>query len=42
MVDGTRQIPRVEFPWLVNVVRRSLAGRRPFLCPICDTPIETS
>jgi hypothetical protein len=40
-VEGTRIVPRVTFPWLVNSIRRKMAERRPFRCPTCDEPVET-
>ena len=39
-IEATRQIPRIQFPYLVFVVRRSLAKRRPFLCPMCGSPVK--
>jgi hypothetical protein len=39
-VEGTRKVPEVTFPWIVNSVRRSFARRRPFLCPTCGEPLE--
>jgi len=41
MVDASRQVPRLEFPFIVNAVRRLLAKRQPFLCPQCDAPVQT-
>ena len=40
-VEGTREIPRIQFPWFVTAVMRSVAGRRPFLCPTCGQPVQT-
>lgn len=40
-VEATREIPRITFPPIINAVRRSLAKRRPFLCPECGEPVET-
>jgi hypothetical protein len=40
-VEGTRQLPRTHFPFVVYAVRRYLAKRRPFRCPTCDQPIQT-
>lgn len=42
VVEGTRDLPRVTFPWIVNYVRRSLAQRRPFECPTCGKALETT
>jgi hypothetical protein len=39
-VTGTRELPRVTFPWIVNSIRRSVARRHPFLCPTCGEPLE--
>jgi hypothetical protein len=41
-VDATRDMPKSGFPWIINALRRLIAGRRPFRCPICDAPVETS
>ena len=41
-VDATREIPTITFPWIVNAVRRSLAKRRPFVCPECGEPIDVA
>ena len=40
-VEGTRELPRTTFPYIVNSVRRALAKRRPFRCPECDSVVET-
>ena len=39
-VEGTRDVPKITFPWVVNSIRRSLARRRPFACPSCGEPIK--
>jgi hypothetical protein len=41
-VDATREIPRLEFPYIVYAVIRWRAKRRPFLCPLCEAPVEAS
>jgi hypothetical protein len=41
-VEGTREIPRLQFPYLVYGVQRWLAKRRPFRCPTCGAPIDAS
>jgi len=41
-VNATRDMPKSGFPWIINGVRRLIAARRPFRCPTCDAPIETS
>jgi hypothetical protein len=40
-VEATRQVPRSGFPWIVNVVRRAIATRKPYRCPTCGAPTET-
>jgi hypothetical protein len=39
-VQATRDIPRLQFPYLVYAVRRWLAKRQPFLCPECGEPVD--
>jgi hypothetical protein len=41
-VEGTREIPRIQFPWVVTAVMRSFAARRPYVCPTCGQPVQTS
>jgi hypothetical protein len=41
-VEGTREIPRIQFPFIVYAVRRWLAKRRPFQCPQCGAAVEKS
>ncbi|MDP9331355.1 MAG: hypothetical protein M3P11_12035 [Actinomycetota bacterium] len=41
-VQATRDIPKLQFPFIVYAVTRWLAKRRPFLCPQCGEPVETS
>ena len=38
-VQATREVPRIQFPWLVNAVRRAFAKRQPFRCPECGDPV---
>jgi hypothetical protein len=38
MVEATREVPRLEFPYMVWAVRLWLAKRRPFSCPVCEAP----
>jgi hypothetical protein len=40
-VEGTRQIPRVQFPFVVYWLLRYNAKRKPFHCPTCDSPLDT-
>lgn len=39
-VNGSRRIPKSGFPFLITAVRRSLAKKRPYLCPTCNEPLE--
>jgi hypothetical protein len=41
IVEGMREIPRLEFPFFVYAVLRWRAKRQPFLCPVCGEPVET-
>jgi hypothetical protein len=41
-VEATREVPRLQFPYIIYAVRRYLAKRRPFRCPTCGAPAETS
>ncbi len=41
-VEATREIPRLGFPYIVYAVRRWLAKRRPFSCPQCGAPVQSS
>jgi hypothetical protein len=41
-VQATRELPRIQFPWLVNAVRRAFAKRRPYQCPECGEPVTTA
>ena len=40
-VEATREIPRLQFPFIVFVVLRSIAKRRAFVCPRCGARVET-
>ncbi len=40
-VQATREIPAMGFPFIVFAIRRSLAKRKPFRCPQCETPVTT-
>jgi len=40
-VEATREIPRPSWPYLVYVVRRMLATRRPYRCPSCGEAVTT-
>jgi hypothetical protein len=39
-VEGTRQIPRMQFPYIYYWYRRSNAKKQPFHCPTCDAPLK--
>jgi hypothetical protein len=39
-VEGTREIPRIQFPFIVSWVMRTNAKRKPFYCPTCDAPLN--
>jgi hypothetical protein len=40
VVEATREIPAMAFPFVVYAVGRSLARRRPFLCPECGAAVQ--
>jgi hypothetical protein len=40
-VEATREVPRLQFPYLVYALRRQLARRRPFRCPVCRAELDT-
>jgi len=40
-VEGTREIPRITFPPIINSIRRALAKRRPYRCPKCGAAVQT-
>jgi hypothetical protein len=39
-VEGTREVPRVAFPFFVYAFRRLVAARKPFLCPSCGAAVK--
>jgi hypothetical protein len=39
-VQATREIPQMRFPYVVYAIRRTLAQRRPFLCPECGAAVQ--
>ena len=41
-VEAVREIPRLQFPYVVYAVIRWRARRQPFLCPVCERPIEAA
>ncbi len=38
-VEATREIPKIGWPYIINVVRRYLARRRPYHCPTCGADV---
>jgi hypothetical protein len=42
LVDGTRKLPRLVFPFIVTGALRLLARTRPFRCPRCGAAIRAS
>jgi hypothetical protein len=41
-VEATREIPRIQFPFVVYAFLRWRAKRRPYLCPTCEEPVEAA
>jgi hypothetical protein len=41
-VEATREMPKAGFPVLLFGVRRLIAGRRPYRCPTCGSPVSTT
>ena len=41
-VDAVKELPKLQFPYAYNWVRRRLAQRHPFRCPTCNQPVETA
>lgn len=39
-VEGTRELPRPSFPFIIYGIRLFLARRKPFLCPSCSLPLS--
>ena len=42
LVQATKEIPAMGFPFVVYAARRYLARRRPFRCPTCGAAIDRS
>ena len=40
-VEATREMPKLQFPYAFNAIRRSFARRHPFVCPECGEAVET-
>jgi hypothetical protein len=41
-VKGTREIPRMGFPFVYFAITRALARRRPFNCPECGAALPST
>ena len=41
-VEGTREIPRMQFPFIYYWFVRRKAKRQPFCCPSCDAPLKVT
>ncbi len=41
-VEGTREIPRMSFPFIVYWFLRRNARKKPYYCPVCDEPLKTT
>jgi hypothetical protein len=39
-VQATREVPRMGFPFVVYSIWRTVAQRRPFLCPQCGAAVQ--
>jgi len=39
-VQAAREIPGMGFPFIVFAIWRSMAKRRPFLCPDCGAAVQ--
>jgi hypothetical protein len=39
-VEATREVPEMAFPFVVYAIWRSVAQRRPFLCPECGAAVH--
>jgi hypothetical protein len=39
-VEATREMPKPGFPYVVYLARKMMAGRRPYRCPDCGTPVS--
>ena len=39
-VEATREMPKPGFPFVLYLVRRYLAGRKPFRCPTCGAAVR--
>jgi len=41
-VTATREIPKIQFPFVYYAVLRAFASRRPFRCPRCGSQVQAS
>lgn len=39
IVQATKTLPKIGFPWIVNAVRRTVAGMAPAKCPECGAKL---
>jgi hypothetical protein len=39
VVEATREVPRMGFPFVFFAARRFLARRKPFHCPTCGAEV---
>lgn len=39
-VEATREVPKLQFPFIVYGVRRLMARGRPFHCPTCGAETD--
>lgn len=41
IVEATREVPEMEFPFFVYAIWRTVAQRRPYICPECGAVVQT-
>ena len=39
VVQATRYMPRIKFPFFLYLIRRARAKKKPFECPECGKPV---
>jgi predicted RNA-binding Zn-ribbon protein involved in translation (DUF1610 family) len=39
-VEATRDIPKMQFPFVVYAILRARARRKPYRCPTCGEAVE--
>ena len=42
IVQATREVPKMGFPFVVYAIWRAVAQRRPFHCPECGAAVQAS